>query len=159
MPRQTPDSIRWNGPLRALGEYKERYAADEVHYTDELNEVVKNLNLRTVYVLEGFLIPCSLSSAFIVGVVVWAGVNSDSGLKSKLDPIKALAPEVLAAAGMKVDKETLFPVLCEARVHKTLKEMELLRTAELVSAQAHYYVMKHTRPGAPLSSFSPLYCF
>jgi len=45
-----------------------------------------------------------------------------------------------------IDKDSLYPLLSEARVHKTPYEIDLIRAACLVSSKAHVFVMRHVQP-------------
>ena len=38
-------------------------------------------------------------------------------------------------------------MLVELRVHKTPKEIEIMRLGNLITSQAHVYVMRHVKPG------------
>jgi len=69
------------------------------------------------------------------------GLNTDSGATTRTT---AAFPGMEA---FKVDAEQLHPVLSEARVIKTDKEIEILRLANHISNQAHVYVMRHIKPG------------
>ena len=70
-----------------------------------------------------------------------SGLNTDSGAVTRTT---ASFPGIEAFS---VDSEKLHPVLSEARVVKTEKELRLLRLANHISNQAHVYVMRHLKPG------------
>lgn len=68
------------------------------------------------------------------------GIDSDSGLPS-------IIPEVPDIEKFEVDKLTLYPIICESRVRKSDKELDLLRFAARVSSEGHIAVMQNAKPG------------
>lgn len=76
----------WMGHLHTLEEYKAMYEVDEVKYVEDIVEFFKGIN-PSVLLLN-------------------AGVNSDSGLACHGAVFKGIE-------GFKVDKNILYPVLCE----------------------------------------------
>jgi len=73
------------------------------------------------------------------------GQNCDSDNWTDTSAIDAL-PSVKDGSRT-VDRTTLYPIISEMRVIKSEKEQAFLRTACLVSSQAHTYVMRHIKPG------------
>lgn len=125
VPAVSDDSQRWNGPRRPLDYYTERYGVDNAYLTGDLEKVLDELGIQSLYVVHG--------------------QNCDSDNWSDTSAIDAL-PSVKSGA-RKVDRTTLYPILAEMRVIKTPREQEFLRNACLVSSQAHTYAMRHVRPG------------
>merc|ERR1711998_642447 len=48
---------------------------------------------------------------------------------------------------MRIDRESLFPVLADARVYKSAAERRLMRYVSWVTSMAHVEVMRSVRPG------------
>lgn len=118
----TPDEWeRWNGERRELEYYTKRYGVTAAFWVRDLHKVLQERGIKNLYIL--------------------SGVNSDSGnaVTTKVD-----FPELKE---YQVNETALYPVLSELRVHKTEKEVQLLRAANIVSSQAHVYVMRHVKPG------------
>ncbi len=74
-------------------------------------------------------------------ILVLKGVNTDSG------SVTATTANFEGIKSFTVDETMLHPVLSELRAIKTDKEIEHLRRACRMSAQAHVYVMRHIKPG------------
>lgn len=118
---EIPDSAeRWNGTRLPLSYYTERYGVDATYLTKDLASELARRNLSHLFVLYG--------------------VNSDSGSAT------TTTADFDGIDRFTVDKAALHPLLCELRVHKTPKEIELLRVGSLISSQAHIYVMRHIKP-------------
>lgn len=112
----------WMGTHTTMGEFKEMYKVDAVHYNDEMVEVLK-ANATT---------PC---------IYVLSGVNTDSGSAIK-------APEFKGKEEFDVKlSNTLYNAQMKCRTIKTEKEVELLRHVNIVSSEAHMAVMQHCQPG------------
>ncbi|CAH0625532.1 unnamed protein product [Chrysodeixis includens] len=121
VPRLPLDYEIWMGKLLSCEDFKQIYAVDEVHYVDELANVLKGLKPETLLTL--------------------CGVNTDSGLTAKEAIFEGIDE-------FKVDNETLFPIIAELRVFKTPEEIEVLRYVCKVSSDAHKKVMLYVKPGA-----------
>ena len=111
---------RWMGKRKTFGHYEKEYALTKAVPIQELSNTLKQRGIQYLYVLKG--------------------QNSDSGLETTttahFDGIEEYT----------VDNKALHPLLCEARVIKTKTEIELLRTACLVTSKAHVHVMRHITP-------------
>lgn len=103
-PRLDEEYAVWLGKIEPPSFFKDLYVVDEVHYVDELGDV-----------LRGF---CSENADWMVYLL--HGQNSDSGHFSQPASFKGLEK-------FKKDWELLHPVLSECRVHKSKLELDLLR--------------------------------
>jgi Xaa-Pro aminopeptidase len=99
-------------------EYEDKYDL-EVLYNDELEQWIKDFSPSKVYLN--------------------VGVNSDSGLKPQL-------PDDKYFKDFETDKETLYDIMCEARVYKSDAELEVMRWASQVGCEAHIDVMRKVKP-------------
>ncbi|KAM3961517.1 dipeptidase C [Aphomia sociella] len=120
VPRLPEEYEVWMGKLLSCGDFKKLYAVDEVHYVDELRDVLKSLN------------PTSL--------LTLSGPNTDSGLTAREAVFEGIDE-------FKVDNEILLPIIAELRVIKTPEEIEVMRYVCKVSSDAHKQVMLYTKPG------------
>ncbi|CAH0727092.1 unnamed protein product, partial [Brenthis ino] len=120
VPRLPEEYEVWMGKLLSCSEFQKIYGVDDVHYVDEIRDILKSLNPETLLTL--------------------SGPNTDSGLTAK-EAVFAGIDE------FKVDNETLFPIIAELRVIKTPEEIEVMRYVCKVSSDAHKQVMLYTRPG------------
>lgn len=68
------------------------------------------------------------------------GVDSDSGAVPEI-------PKLPDIEKFQTDQEVLYPILCEARVFKSDKEIEIMRFASRVSSEGHIAVMQNIKPG------------
>jgi len=121
VPRVLDDWQRWHGAALPLDYYTKRYGVTTTRYVDELHTVLQERGLELLYVLRG--------------------VNSDSGLPT------ATVVDFAEVGQYKVDEKHLHPMLCEMRVFKTKREIEYMRVCNVVSCQAHVYVMRHIKAG------------
>jgi len=93
---------------------------EECYYVDEMAKVLSDLSCHTILVIHG--------------------KNTDSGEFHSGADFEGIH-------SFKVDKESLFPVIQQCRVIKTAKELDVMRYAVRVSAEAHAKVMQSVRPG------------
>ncbi|CAG0920261.1 unnamed protein product [Notodromas monacha] len=121
MPKLHESYAIWDGRIKTPEEFKKRYGVDEVYYLEDMTKVFKSLGASKLLTLNG--------------------CNSDSGNWTKEAVYQGCGGE------FKVDNQLLFPVLSEVRVRKTEEELDVLRFAARVSADAHVEVMKLARPG------------
>ncbi|KAJ0176056.1 hypothetical protein K1T71_008230 [Dendrolimus kikuchii] len=110
VPRLPEEYEVWMGKLLCCVDFKKIYAVDEVHYVDELLEVLKSLNPEKLLTL--------------------CGPNTDSGLTAKEAVFEGINE-------FKVDNETLFTIIAELRVIKTPEEIEVMRYVCKISSDAH----------------------
>lgn len=120
VPRLSEEYAVWMGKLHTTDDFKRKYMVDEVHYTDEIPEVLKALKIEVILLL--------------------SGLNSDSGKKSRPAAFDGISE-------FKVDHNLLYPVISECRVIKSPSELEVLRYTSKVSSEAHKEVMRRIRPG------------
>jgi Xaa-Pro dipeptidase len=107
--------------MRPLSHYCDNYGVETAHFVEDL---AKDLHARG-----------------IKKILVLKGVNTDSGLQTKT------TADFEGISAFDVDETILHRVLVDLRVVKTPGEIELLRKACRMSAQAHTYVMRHIKPG------------
>ena len=134
IPRLPPDYATIMGKIRTPQEWKEMYLVDEVRYTDETEDVIREyLHIDTVS-NDG-------NGSNESSLLLMKGTNSDSGnaYEPPQDIVKAFSP--------RVDTETLFPILAESRVFKSPAELSILRYVTEVTSFAHAYVMRNMKPG------------
>ncbi|XP_031829192.1 xaa-Pro dipeptidase isoform X2 [Nomia melanderi] len=120
VPRLPAEYAIWEGKLYTLEDFKQRYAVDEVYYTDEIAETLKKKAATLLLTLHGR--------------------NSDSGLETQeltFDGIEQF----------NVDKKRLYPEICECRVIKSPLEIEVLKYVVKISSDAHKCVMRTVKPG------------
>jgi Xaa-Pro dipeptidase len=120
-PAVAPDMARWNGPEHGPGWYRDRYLLEECHHVTDIAAVLHQKGFARLYTLNG--------------------VNSDSGSRVRT------VPDFDGIDAFAVDSTVLYPVLEECRTIKTAKEVALMRAGNLVTSQAHLYVMRHIRSG------------
>lgn len=125
VPFQTDDSERWAGARRPLSFYKDKYGMDHVFLVDDLEKTLEDRGINHLYVLNG--------------------ENTDSGAHTDMRAIQAI--EGVKSGKFTLEQSLLHPLLSELRVFKTDKEIEYMRVSNLVSSQAHVYVMRHVKPG------------
>ncbi|XP_033625823.1 xaa-Pro dipeptidase-like [Asterias rubens] len=112
--------IVYVGKLMSNEDLKERYAVDEVHFVEEMAEVLRAMQPSTLLTLKG--------------------VNTDSGLTSHEATFDSIDK-------FTVDNSILHPEISECRVFKSPGELEILRYVCQVSCEAHKEVMRKVRPG------------
>uniref|UniRef100_A0A8D8V8X3 Xaa-Pro dipeptidase n=1 Tax=Cacopsylla melanoneura TaxID=428564 RepID=A0A8D8V8X3_9HEMI len=119
-PRLSEAYVVWMGHLPTLEEYKERYKVDEVHFVDEMVQVLQSKSPSVLLTL--------------------AGINTDSDLPAIEATFKGIEK-------FQTDNKILFPVIAECRVIKTDLELNVLRYASRISSEAHRSVMRKISPG------------
>lgn len=120
VPRLPEEYEVWMGKLLCCNDFRKIYGVDEVHFVDEIQDVLKKLNPDVLLTL--------------------SGPNTDSGLTAKEAAFEGIDE-------FKVDNETLFPIIAELRVIKTPEEIEVMRYVCKVSSDAHKQVMLFAKPG------------
>ena len=114
-------SQRWFGKRKTFKHYRTEYIFNAVHDIKNIQPVLKSRNIHNLYVLRG--------------------QNTDSKLWTKTT---ATFPNM--HDNFNVNYTALHPILMECRVIKTKSEIDLIRTACLVTSKAHVYVMRHCKP-------------
>ena len=118
-PEVTDDSERWNGTRRPLAYHTQRYGFNDTFLTKDLDEVLQKRGVKHLFTL--------------------LGTNRDSGNSTRT------VPQFDGIEKYTKDDKQLYPMLSELRVFKTPGEIEVLRIANLISSQAHVYVMRHIK--------------
>ena len=110
---------RWIGPRKTFSHYIKEFGLTDAKAMHSLDDELKRRKIAYLYLLNG--------------------KNSDSGswttTTATFDNIKQYT----------LNYKDLYPLLCEARVIKTKMEIDLMRTACLVSSKAHVHVMRHIK--------------
>lgn len=120
IPRLPQEYVVWMGKIHPKEHFQKLYAVDEVHFTDEIAEVLEKKNPSQLLTLNG--------------------QNTDSGNYTKEAAFDGISK-------FKVDNKILHPEIVECRVIKTPMEIEVLRYTNKISSEAHKELMKHIRPG------------
>jgi Xaa-Pro dipeptidase len=105
----------WCGRVKPPAEYRDEYGVDEVLYTEQLAETLRERGIEVVHVIHG--------------------LNTDS---------KNLSPEVNfpGIEAFKISKAHLHREISECRVTKSRLEIDLLRYVVDLSCRAHRHVMR-----------------
>nr|XP_054748955.1 xaa-Pro dipeptidase-like [Lytechinus pictus] len=125
----------WMGRIQPKEFYKEKYAVDEVHYSQDITSALASYKPSVLLTLRG--------------------LNSDSGKHSKEATFDGIEK-------FRVNNYILHPNIAECRVFKTPEELKVLRYVCQVSSRAHIEVMKNIRPGMyeyQLESLFRNYCY
>jgi Xaa-Pro dipeptidase len=112
--------------------FKENNLAEETHYCEELEDLMKQLAPSNIFLNYG--------------------KNSDSGLYPDIPSFDWLK-------NYKVDKEKLYDLLAEVRVFKSQKEIEMLKYAGKISSEAHIRCMMNAKAGLKEYQIEALYRF
>lgn len=120
VPRLPESYIVWMGKIHPTDHFKKLYAVDEVHYADEVADVLEKLGAKKLLTL--------------------SGQNTDSGTFSKEAVFDGISR-------FQVDNKSLYPEIVECRVYKTKMELDVMRYVNRISSEAHKEVMKRVRPG------------
>eukprot|EP01006_Ploeotia_vitrea_P060144 TRINITY_DN75374_c0_g1_i1.p1 TRINITY_DN75374_c0_g1~~TRINITY_DN75374_c0_g1_i1.p1 ORF type:complete len:498 (-),score=66.45 TRINITY_DN75374_c0_g1_i1:146-1639(-) len=115
------DFARVFGQIYPTEFFTKKYGVDETVAVDNMSDTLKQLKPKVVYLLKG--------------------TNTDSGLVAKPANFEGLAEN------FKLDYDTLFPHIAEARVFKSEMELDVLRHASLGSSKAHIKAMKSAHQG------------
>ncbi|KAK7195738.1 aminopeptidase P [Novymonas esmeraldas] len=120
IPRLPAEFATWMGPLPTPESVKARLGVDEVHFVDEMEQVLTSHGVHTAEVMKG--------------------KNTDSGI----EVLQADLPE-----GTQLQKSTdyLYRALSSQRSYKTALEAEVLKYVCKVSSNAHIKVMQIAKPG------------
>ncbi|KAI9353567.1 peptidase M24, structural domain-containing protein [Obelidium mucronatum] len=112
------DFVHWS-----LTRYAAKYGVDQVHFVDELSQVVEATKASTIHIL--------------------SGVNSDS----KRAIVKVDVGSVLKTLDVAVDESLFYKVMVDSRAVKTSLELDLMRHVNTLASLAHIHVMKNCKPG------------
>ncbi|VBB18021.1 xaa-Pro dipeptidase [Yasminevirus sp. GU-2018] len=115
VPSQDTSDAIWMGPIKTTDFYRQKYGVDKCYRVEDLPEVLTERGVQTLYLPKG--------------------VNMNSGRENE--------PVVFANIDMfEHNYKDLTPAMCEARVIKSEKELNLMRFINTLSSNAHKHVMK-----------------
>uniref|UniRef100_A0A8B9X9L1 Xaa-Pro dipeptidase n=1 Tax=Bos mutus grunniens TaxID=30521 RepID=A0A8B9X9L1_BOSMU len=120
VPRLPPSHATWMGKIHSKEHFKEKYAVDDVQYTDEIASVLTSRSPSVLLTLRG--------------------VNTDSGSICREASFEGISK-------FNVNNTILHPEIVECRVFKTDMELEVLRYTNKISSEAHREVMKAVKVG------------
>lgn len=120
IPRLPESYLVWSGQIHAPEHFRLKLRVDEVHFSDEIGEVLSKKNPSVLLTLRG--------------------LNTDSGSYTREATFNGIDK-------FTVNNEILHAEITECRVFKTDLELEVLRYVNKVSSEAHKQVMKSVRPG------------
>ncbi|XP_033095698.1 xaa-Pro dipeptidase-like isoform X2 [Anneissia japonica] len=134
-PKLPEEYAIWMGVILPKSHFKEKYAVDEVHYVEEIADVLESMNPSMLLTLRG--------------------VNTDSGSTCQEAVFEGVHK-------FKVNNTLLHPHIMECRVIKTPQELEILRYTNKISSEAHMEIMRKIRPGMKeyeMESLFQHYCY
>ncbi|XP_075216120.1 dipeptidase C isoform X3 [Lycorma delicatula] len=120
IPRLPEEYSVFLGKIKSTDDFKAYYDVDEVHYNDQIKDVLKSLNPKKLLTLHG--------------------LNTDSGYTCKEAVFEGISE-------FNVDNSILHPEIAECRVIKTPEEIEVIRYTNKISSEAHKVVMQKIHPG------------
>ncbi|KAM6430003.1 xaa-Pro dipeptidase isoform 2-T2 [Liasis olivaceus] len=120
IPRLPESYAVWMGKIQPPEYFKEKYAINEVCYTDEIASVLASKKPSVLLTLRG--------------------TNTDSGSVTREASFDKISQFM-------VNNTILHPEITECRVIKTDMELEVLRYTNKISSEAHKEVMKAVKPG------------
>ncbi|XP_063108643.1 xaa-Pro dipeptidase isoform X2 [Cavia porcellus] len=135
IPRLPDSYATWMGKIHSKEHFKNKYAVDDVQYTDEIASVLASRNPSVLLTLRG--------------------VNTDSGSVCKEASFEGISK-------FNVNNTILHPEIVECRVIKTDMELEVLRYTNRISSEAHKEVMKAVKVGMKeyeMESLFQHYCY
>ncbi|XP_047566907.1 xaa-Pro dipeptidase isoform X1 [Lutra lutra] len=135
VPRLPASYATWMGKIHSKEYFKEKYAVDDVQYTDEIASVLTSQNPSVLLTLRG--------------------VNTDSGSVCREASFEGISK-------FNVNNTILHPEIVECRVFKTDMELEVLRYTNRISSEAHREVMKAVKVGMKeyeMESLFEHYCY
>ncbi|XP_051150226.1 uncharacterized protein LOC127264760 [Andrographis paniculata] len=121
-PRLPADYAVWQGEIKPLSYFKEKYMVNYVYYTDEISEALNNQ-------FQGSGTPL---------LYLLYGLNTDSNNYSKPADFEGIDK-------FKTDLNSLHPILTECRVVKSELERAVIQFANDISSEAHIEVMKKAK--------------
>ncbi|XP_533702.2 xaa-Pro dipeptidase isoform X1 [Canis lupus familiaris] len=135
VPRLPASYATWMGKIHSKEYFKEKYAVDDVQYTDEIASVLTSQSPSVLLTLRG--------------------VNTDSGSVCREASFEGISR-------FNVNNTILHPEIVECRVFKTDMELEVLRYTNRISSEAHREVMKAVKVGMKeyeMESLFEHYCY
>ncbi|XP_065332499.1 xaa-Pro dipeptidase [Cloeon dipterum] len=119
-PQLPPEYDVVMGHVATNDEWRQRYAVDRVHGTNEIATVLRSVNPDQLLLLNG--------------------LNTDSGLTTRQAAFDGIH-------NFNTNNELLHREMSECRVIKSPMELEVMRYVARASSEAHINVMRRTRPG------------
>uniref|UniRef100_A0A452UZ78 Xaa-Pro dipeptidase n=1 Tax=Ursus maritimus TaxID=29073 RepID=A0A452UZ78_URSMA len=135
VPRLPASYATWMGKIHSKEYFKEKYAVDDIQYTDEIASVLTSQSPSVLLTLRG--------------------VNTDSGSVCREASFEGISK-------FNVNNTILHPEIVECRVFKTDMELEVLRYTNRISSEAHREVMKAVKVGMKeyeMESLFEHYCY
>ncbi|XP_037104305.1 xaa-Pro dipeptidase [Syngnathus acus] len=135
VPKLPPSYGTWMGEIFSKDHFRKKYAVDEVNYTCDIAEFLRDLKPAVLLTLRG--------------------QNTDSGSVSREASFEGISQ-------FQVNNTLLHPVIVECRLIKTDMELEVLRYTNKVSSEAHKIIMKSVKPGQKeyeMESLFQHYCY
>ncbi|XP_045470278.1 xaa-Pro dipeptidase [Harmonia axyridis] len=120
IPKFPAEYAVWMGRILEKDEWRNKYGIENVHYVEDLNNVMNDLKPSTILTLKG--------------------MNTDSGLCSKEASFKGIE-------NFNVNNTLLFNEIADLRVCKTKLEIEVLKYVIEISSAAHRKVMRYVSVG------------
>ncbi|XP_059522993.1 rhophilin-2 isoform X5 [Myotis daubentonii] len=118
VPRLPASHATWMGKIHPKEHFQEKYAVDNVQYTDEIASVLTSQSPSVLLTLRG--------------------VNTDSGSVCREASFEGISK-------FNVNNTILHPEIVECRVFKTDMELEVLRYTNRISSEAHREILKAVR--------------
>lgn len=120
-PKLPEDYATWLGQIYPLEHFQKKYMAEELHYTNEVAQVLQKKNASMLLTLRGQ----NTDSGSICREACFEGIGSFKDI---------------------INNSILHPEIMECRVIKTPMEIEVLRYTNQISSIAHCEVMRAIRP-------------
>lgn len=118
IPRYDEKYDVWSGDRKSTSFYKEKYGIDHVDYVDTMSKLLCDEGIQNIHVMEG----TNMYSGRNVEKTNFPGIND-----------------------FVINGSILYSELCELRVIKSPKELELLRFVNQISCEAHINIMKNIK--------------
>jgi len=115
VPKQPESYAVWMGPLKTTEFYAKKYGVDHCYYVENIGSVLKERDVQTLYLPKG--------------KNMYSDRENEPVFFDQMNEFD-------------LDYELLMPVLCEIRVIKSAKELELMRFVNVICSEAHKHVMK-----------------
>lgn len=120
MPRLPENFAVWFGEVPTPETVKAKYAVQHVFYMDEMKAVLEELGPSCLHLL--------------------VGENTDSGKSTQKAHFDGIS-------NFKIDEESLFDVITECRVFKTVEELAILQYCNDIASAAHIELLRYAKPG------------
>ncbi|XP_033095697.1 xaa-Pro dipeptidase-like isoform X1 [Anneissia japonica] len=185
-PKLPEEYAIWMGVILPKSHFKEKYAVDEVHYVEEIADVLESMNPSMLLTLNNASDYSgsdfdsesevdSIVSSTRPGPSPSDEYDSCSGSDHDFTAGLCVQRGVNTDSGstcqeavfegvhkFKVNNTLLHPHIMECRVIKTPQELEILRYTNKISSEAHMEIMRKIRPGMKeyeMESLFQHYCY